>query len=81
MCIVGSELRWKALKIFARKRYKIDLKEILLIEWGKKTPNFKKPTTASVKEEKCFSLLTDKITLDLEASSKVGVCVFFFFFF
>ncbi len=41
MTLHGSELRWRSKKVFSTKSYKIQLREIQFIEWGKQTANFK----------------------------------------
>jgi hypothetical protein len=71
LTLVGTELRWKSAKVFARTQYKVDLREIKFVEWGKQTDTFAKQTSMSASEDMCFSLVTDKVTVDLEASSKV----------
>lgn len=71
LTLVGTELRWKAAKVFARNLYKIDLRDIKYVEWGKQTSTFQKHPSMGASEDLCFSLITDKVTVDLEASSKV----------
>jgi len=71
LTLVNTELRWRSLKVFARNQYKIDLRDIRSIEWGKQTSNFQRSTAFAVADETCFSLVTEKIVVDLEASSKV----------
>lgn len=71
LTLVGTELRWKAAKVFARNQYKIDLRDIKFVEWGKQTSTFLKHPSMGASEDLCFSLITDKVTVDLEASSKV----------
>eukprot|EP01035_Chromulina_nebulosa_P021957 gene21957-28427_t len=72
MVLNGNEIFWKTSKMFpSRKQYKLNLREIIAVKLGKDTPNFKLPSAASVPEDTCFSLLTDKITVDLQLSSKV----------
>lgn len=71
LSLVGTELRWKSVKVFARNLYKIDLRDIRYVEWGKQTNTFQKHPSMGASEDLCFSLITDKVTVDLEASSKV----------
>ena len=71
LMLVGTELRWKAAKVFARNMYKIDLRDIKYVEWGKRTNTFQKQASSGASEDMCFSLITEKVTVDLEASSKV----------
>jgi len=65
----GSELRWESMNLMTRKRYSIDLKEILFVEWGKQTHNFRKTASAQAPEQHCFSLMSQTTTLDIEASN------------
>ena len=51
------------------KRYKLKLTDIVNVEAGKLTNNF--ALSAKGEESCCFSLLTAKTTLDLEASCDV----------
>ena len=71
LTLVGTELRWKAAKVFARNHYRIDLRDIKYVEWGKQTSTFQKHPSMGAADDLCFSLITDKVTVDLEASSKV----------
>ena len=71
LTLSGTELKWQSLKVFVRKICKLDIKDILYIEMGKKTTNFKLPGASSVLEDYCFSLITNQESIDLEASSKV----------
>jgi hypothetical protein len=65
----GSELRWEAIQASgAMKKYKLDLRDVLFVETGKKTKNFQ--MRADVDDEKCFSLVSRLGTLDIEVSSK-----------
>lgn len=66
--MLNGEVRWQAAKM-AQKRYKLSLKDIHNVEEGKLTDNFARSTTGD--ESRCFSLLTAKTTLDLEASCEV----------
>lgn len=71
LTLVGTELRWKAAKVFARNMYKIDLRDIKYVEWGKQTNTFQKQVSSAASDDQCFSLVTERVTVDLEASSKV----------
>ncbi len=71
MALSGSELRWRSKKMFSTKSYKLQLKQIMFIEWGKQTANFKRPTAKDAKSDSCFSLVTENTTYDFETSSKV----------
>lgn len=62
----SDEVRWQAVKT-AQKRYKLALKDITFVTAGKTTSNFSRARMAD--DRLCFSLLTNKTTLDLEASS------------
>ena len=66
--MVNGEVRWQAAKL-AQKRYKLSLKDISSVEKGKSTTNFERSVTTH--EDLCFSLLTAKTTLDLEAVNRV----------
>ena len=66
--MLNGEVRWQAVKM-AQKRYKLGLKDIVNVEKGKITNNFARSTSGE--EANCFSLLTSKTTLDLEASCEV----------
>ena len=70
----SKELRWQSTAprtIMGGKRYKLDLVEVKFVEWGKKTSNFSRATSVSTSEDLCFSLVTEKTSLDIEVSSKV----------
>lgn len=67
----GNVLQWRSAKFLARKNFKLDLRKVLCVEWGKKTSNFHLPLAAKAPIDCCFSFLTDDQTLDFEASSKV----------
>ena len=71
LTLSGTELKWQSLKVFVRKISKLDIKDILYIEMGKKTTSFKLPGASSVLDDYCFSLITNQESIDLEASSKV----------
>ena len=71
LTLSGTELKWQSLKVFVRKISKLDVKDILYIEMGKKTTSFKLPGASSVLDDYCFSLITNQESIDLEASSKV----------
>lgn len=66
LSLVGDEVRWQAVKT-AQKRYKLNLKDVTYVTAGKTTSNFSRARMAD--DRLCFSLLTNKTTLDLEASS------------
>ena len=66
--MLNGEVRWQAAKM-AQKRYKLSLKDIHNVEEGKLTDNFARSTAGD--ESRCFSLLTAKTTLDLEASCEI----------
>lgn len=70
MTLSGSELKWRSRKVMSTKSYKMSLREVQFIEWGKQTQNFKKPELSEVKDENCFSLVTEDTTFDFETSSK-----------
>lgn len=55
------------------KRYKLRLVDIVHVEVGKETSNFRKQRESNkgVSDDLCFSLVTEKTTLDLEATSKL----------
>lgn len=66
LSLVGDEVRWQAVKT-AQKRYKLNLRDVTYVTQGKTTSNFGRASCAD--DRLCFSLLTTKTTLDLEASS------------
>lgn len=66
LTLIEYEIRWQAVKA-AKKRYKLHLKDIIGIEKGKKTMNFSKNISSN--DMNCFSLLTNRTTLDLEVNS------------
>ena len=66
LSLVGDEVRWQAVKT-AQKRYKLNLRDVTYVTQGKTTSNFGRASCAD--DRLCFSLLTNKTTLDLEASS------------
>ena len=66
--MLNGEVRWQAVKM-AQKRYKIAMKDIHNVEEGKLTDNFARSPSGD--ELRCFSLITAKTTLDLEASCEV----------
>ena len=68
LSMVGNEVRWQAVKT-AQKRYKLNLRDVISVEIGKQTSNFVKSRIAD--DDLCFSLVTQKTTLDLEANNKV----------
>lgn len=68
LSLIGDEVRWRAVKS-AKKRYKLHLKDVIRVEAGKVTANFQKSRDAD--ESLCFSLVTQKTTLDLEAKTKL----------
>jgi len=72
MTLSGSELRWESLDLMTRKRYKLDLNEVLFVEWGKNTHNFHKPTASAALDDHCFSLVSQSTTLDLEVLADKG---------
>lgn len=66
LSLVGDEVRWQAVKT-AQKRYKLNVRDVTYVTAGKTTSNFSRARMAD--DRLCFSLLTNKTTLDLEASS------------
>jgi hypothetical protein len=67
-------IRWHSISpksIIFGKRYKLFLDDIKRIEYGKKTSNFTKGTSLLTPDDFCFSIITDKTSLDVEVSSKV----------
>jgi len=68
LSMVGNEVRWQAVKT-AQKRYKLNLRDVISVEIGKQTSNFVKSRIAD--DDLCFSLVTQKTTLDLEANNKI----------
>jgi len=69
--LIGDQVQWKTFNTtFASKKLKkMNLSEIIRLEAGKKTEGFKGKD--GVLDERCFSLISDRDTLDLETSSKV----------
>lgn len=68
LSMIGFEVRWQAVKS-AQKRYKLHLRDVMAVEVGKRTSNFQKSRSAD--DSLCYSLVTQKTTLDLEATSKI----------
>jgi len=73
--LLNSELRWETYVNNGTKKYKLDLKDVMYIEVGKKTKNFlsvinNNPTGGSPSETNCFSLVSNIGTLDIEVSSQ-----------
>eukprot|EP01041_Mallomonas_annulata_P010910 gene10910-22773_t len=67
-----NEVRWKSIKSkINRKTYKLNLSEIVTVEAGKTTENFQRKTALAAMDDNCFSLVTSRYSVDLEASSKV----------
>jgi hypothetical protein len=66
MTLHANELRWESLNLMTRKRYKLDLADVLFVEWGKQTHNFRKATATDADDKKCLSLVSQSTTLDLE---------------
>lgn len=67
MYIANSELRWESIVVGGTKKYKLDLKDLLQIEKGKKTKNL---LHCNADEKKCLSLVSSLGTLDVEAASE-----------
>lgn len=69
LMVLGSEIRWETIAApgMPSKKYKLDLSEVLFVDWGKKTKNLVK---ASVDEDLCFSLVSQTSTLDLQVNTK-----------
>ena len=71
-----NTLNWKSINsrslIGAFKKNTMDIKNVKMIEWGKRTETFQKDMAASTPEELCLSLVgEDGATLDFEVTSKV----------
>jgi hypothetical protein len=67
----GCELRWRTLKLFAKKGKHLDLHDVMFVNTGKQTKKFHLPQAGTAVEDLCFSLITSVDSLDFEASSKV----------
>jgi hypothetical protein len=71
-----NTLNWKSINsrslIGAFKKNTMDIKNVKMVEWGKRTETFQKDMAASTPEELCLSLVgEDGATLDFEVTSKV----------
>lgn len=79
IALQNEELRWQVIsdKVGLNngkgsKKYKLHLREIHFLEWGKCTRNFATEVAKDAPEDKCFSLITKKgNTLDIEVKSQV----------
>jgi hypothetical protein len=69
--LVGTELRWRQVRMITRKTFKCDLRTVQYVEWGKKTRAFRAPFAAAVEEDFCFSIVCSNTTVDLKAYNKV----------
>merc|ERR1711865_1145688 len=67
-----STLTWLVEGDFSSEE-SVSLSDIVKIELGKTTDTFRVGAGASAIEELSFSLITHRITLDLEASARRGV--------
>lgn len=71
MFLVGTQLRWRTVRMITRKTFKLDLEDIQYIEWGKKTANFRTPAAQNVPDELCFSIVSKNLTIDMKAYNKI----------
>lgn len=71
MCLVGSELRWRTVKMFAKTGKHVNLHELTLVNWGKQTNTFHMQLSRQAVDDHCFSLIAPLETIDLECKSKV----------
>jgi hypothetical protein len=69
--LVGTEIRWQAASKNASKRFKLKLIDVMSIQLGKQTGNFVAFPDPTLQENLCFSLVTQKTTLDLQVKTKV----------
>ena len=67
MSLIGMELIWY---INVTKKYKTDIPDVKYIEEGKKTFNFARPSSAEVPDDRCFSLVCQSTTIDLECNDQ-----------
>lgn len=67
MFLLGTELRWESIIAHGTKKYKLDLKEILFVELGKKTKNF---ANCNADGCCCVSLVSNLGTLDIEVNDE-----------
>ena len=67
----GVELRWRTVKMFAKKGKKLNLREVRFVNWGKQTKKFHMPVARNAFDEHCFSLVTGSDTVDFEARNVV----------
>jgi len=69
LMVLGSEIRWETIPApgMPSKKYKLDLSEVLFVDWGKKTKNL---VRAPVEDDVCFSLVSQTSTLDLQVNNK-----------
>ena len=67
---VGEELKWESVASTATsKRYRMKLHDVISIYKGKQTHNLK--CVSNAVESHCLSLVTQRTSLDLEASSEL----------
>ncbi len=69
MAVTKSQLTWSS--PVTGKKYAIDMKEIKHVDIGKQSMNFGKKTSAAAPEDRCFSLICQSTTIDIEVSSSL----------
>ena len=65
MSLIGMELIWY---ISGTRKYKTDIPDVKYVEEGKKTFNFARQSAADVPHDRCFSLVCQSTTIDLECN-------------
>jgi len=68
MSLVGVELRWYS--PVTGKKFLIEMPGVKYVETGKKTHNFNKQASLDADELRCFSLVCQSTTVDLEAMNE-----------
>lgn len=68
MNLIGSELRWYSPT--TGKKYMIEISDVRYVERGKRTHNFQKKSSADALDGRCFSLVCQSTTVDLEVDTE-----------
>jgi hypothetical protein len=67
---IGDELKWESVETKSTsKRYRMKLRDVVSIHKGKQTHNLK--CVVSAVDSLCLSLVTERTSLDLEATSEL----------
>mmetsp|Transcript_20165 Transcript_20165/g.20267 ORF Transcript_20165/g.20267 Transcript_20165/m.20267 type:complete len:251 (+) Transcript_20165:167-919(+) len=72
LSVVDNEIRWKKTGWrLLRKQHAVPLNSVKSVQPGKDAGNFLTHTAANASDESCFSIITETISIDLEAYGKV----------